>query len=202
MIRQLTLEDANDFRNLIIDMYSHLENLEWFSPMPYDIENVKGMIENPRFYIIGYFVDNKLAGVGSLDYKCGKLIGKINLPEFSDPSKVVELGFHMVHSEYRGQGIMKKMVNHLLTKIKEDNFEIGFGKVHVNNLASSTSLIRNGFEVYSDYTKPVKKKDFVYLSSQDFFSKIGKENAKNTLSKYGEEDENIIVDYHILVKKI
>ena len=68
MIRQLTLEDANEFRELIIDMYSDLENLEWFSPMPSDIENVKGMIAHPRFYIIGYFEDGVLKGVGSLDY--------------------------------------------------------------------------------------------------------------------------------------
>ena len=202
MIRQLTLEDANEFRELIIDMYSDLENLEWFSPMPFDIENVKGMISHPRFYIIGYFEDGVLKGVGSLDYKCGKLIGKIDLPEFSDPSKVVELGFHMVHSKYKGNGIMKKLVNYLLNKIEEDKFEIAFGKVHVNNLASSTSLIRNGFNIYSGYSKPVNKEEFINLSSQDFFSKRGKEHAKETLAKYSEEDENVIVDYNILVKRI
>jgi len=202
MIRQLTLEDAYAFRELIVNMYSDLENLEWFSPMPFDIENVKAMISNPRFYIIGYFEDNVLKGVGSLDYKCGKLLGKIDLPAFSEDSKVVELGFHMVHSKYKGNGIMKKLVNHLLNKISEDRFEIAFAKVHVNNLASSTSLIRNGFEVYSEYAKPVNKKEFINLSNQDFFSKRGKENAKKTLSKYNESDENIIVDYNILTKRI
>lgn len=202
MIRELNINDANQFSELIINMYGDLENLEWFSPMPYDIESVKGMIDNPRFYIIGYFVDNSLVAVGSLDYKCGKLIGKIDLPTFTDPSKVVELAFHMVHSKYKGQGIMKKLVNYLLNKIKEDKFEIAFGKVHINNLASSTSLVRNGFEIYSSYSKPVKMNEFVDLSSKSFFSKRGKENAKITLSKYEMSDENIIVDYNILVKKI
>lgn len=202
MIRELNINDVQDFRELIINMYSDLENLEWFSPMPYDTENVKGMIENPRFYIIGYFIDNSLVAVGSLDYKCGKLIGKIDLPEFSEPSKVVEIAFHMVHSKYKGQGIMKKLVNYLLSKIKEDNFELAFGKVHINNLASSTSLIKTGFEIYSGYSKPVKMSEFVELSNAPFFSKRGKENAKITLSKYNTSEENIIVDYNILVKKM
>ena len=201
-IRQLKREDASKFSELIIDMYSHLENLEWFSPMPYDIENVTNMIEKPRFYIVGLFDGDTLCGVSSLDYKCGKLIGKIDFPQNCDTDKLVEIGFTMVHSAYKGNGYMKVLVDHLLEKIKNDGFEWAFGKVHKNNLASSTSLIRKGFEIYCDYVKPVSISDFVSLSSQDFFSKIGKENAKKTLSKYKEEDTEIIVDYNILMKKI
>ena len=201
-IRKLTIEDTNDFCNLIVDMYSHLENLEWFSPMPYDYENVKSMIENPRFYIIGYFDNDKLCGVGSLDYKCGKLIGKVDFPSECNVEKLVELGFHMVHSDYRGQGIMKIMVEYLLNELKVEGYEWAFGKVHKDNFASSKSLMKKGFEIFSDYAKPVKIVDFVELSSKDFFSKKGKDNAKLTLSKYNENDEKIIVDYNILVKKL
>ena len=50
-IRQLEKTDAKAFSALIVDMYAHLENLEWFSPMPYDKESVETMIEKPRFYI-------------------------------------------------------------------------------------------------------------------------------------------------------
>ena len=201
-IRQLRLEDASQFSDLIKDMYGHLENLEWFSPMPFDLESVKGMIEKPRFYIVGLFDGEVLCGVSSLDYKCGKLIGKIDFPKECNTDKLVEIGFTMVHSKYKGNGYMKVLVDHLLDKITKDGFEWAFGKVHKNNLASSTSLIRKGFAVYCDYVKPVSISDFVGLSSQDFFSKTGKENAKNTLSKYTEADTEIIVDYNILVKKL
>ena len=201
MIRQLTVNDAENFSNLILNMYSNLDNLEWFSPMPFDVENVKGMIENPRFYIIGYFDEDTLCGVGSLDYKCGKLIGKVDFPPSCNTEKLVELGFHMVDSNYRGKGIMKEMVGYLINKLENDGFEWAFGKVHKDNLASSKSLMKKGFEVYSDYSKPVKKEDFIFLSSQSFFSKIGKENAEKTLNK-NSENEKIIVDYHILVKKL
>lgn len=52
--------------------------------MPYDIKNVVGMIENPRLYILGAFIRNKLVGVSSLDYTCGKLIGKIDLQNLAN----------------------------------------------------------------------------------------------------------------------
>lgn len=202
MIKELTVENTQEFCDLIVDMYSHLENLEWFSPMPYDYENVKGMIENPRFYIIGYFEDDVLCGVCSLDYKCGKLIGKIDFPAYCNTEKLVELGFTMVNSNHRGKGIMKQMVAFLLDKIKKDGFEWAFGKVHKNNMASYKSLLNRGLEYALDYSKPVKIKDFVSLSSEPFFSKTGKENAKITLSKYNENDTEIIVDYHILMIKL
>lgn len=199
--RQLEIKDAIDFSNLIVNMYSNLENLEWFSPMPYDFENVKSMIENPRFFILGAFKDNKLCAVNSLDYKCGKLVGKIDFPEDCNTDKLVEFGFGMVHSAFRGQGIMKQMVNKLIEKVKQDGFEWCFGKVNQNNIASLKSIIHNGFYVFNEYKKPVKKEDFIFLSSQEFFSKTGKENAKKTLEKFKDQNE-IIANYYILMKKL
>ena len=155
LIRQLNVDDTQSFCNLIVNMYSDLENLEWFSPMPYDFNNVKSMIENPRFYIIGVFDNNQLVAVSSFDYKCGKLIGKINFPSNCDTSKLVEIAFTMVHSKYKGQGIMKKMVEFLLDKAKCDGFKWIFGKVHKNNFASSKSLQKNGFNIHCPYSKPV-----------------------------------------------
>lgn len=199
MIKKLEEKHTQAFCDLIIDMYSHLDNLEWFSPMPYDYDSVLSMITNDRFFIIGYFDGDTLCGVSSLDYKCGKLIGKVDLPS---EDSIVEIGFNIVHSKYRGQGIMAKMVSYLLDKIKADNFQWVFAKVHKDNLASSKSLIKNGLTVYSSYTKPVKIADFVALSSADFFSAVGKENAKKTLSRYSENDTEIFVDYNIITKKL
>ncbi|MBQ7308113.1 MAG: GNAT family N-acetyltransferase [Clostridia bacterium] len=201
IIRQLNVGDTQDFCNLIVDMYSNIQNLEWFSPMPYDFDNVKSMIENPRFFIIGIFIDNKLCAVSSFDFKCGKLIGKIEFPTNCNTDRLVEIGFTMVHSDFKGQGLMKKMVEYLLTKAKQDGFEWVFSKVHKDNFASSKSLIYNNFYVFNSYKKPVKKDEFISLSQKEFFSKIGKENAKKTLSKFKNENE-IIVDYNILIKNL
>ena len=201
MIRKLDINDVEQFCSLIVDMYSNLENLEWFSPMPFDRENVTSMIENPRFYIVGYFQDDKLVGVGSLDYKCGKLIGKVDFEKHCDTSKLVELGFHIVNSKYRGNGIMKKMVAYLLEKLKNDGYSWAFGKVHKDNCASFLSLKKLEFEKVSDYSKPIKKEDFIALSSELFFSTIGKNNATLTLEK-NKDKEDIIVDYNIWLKSL
>jgi len=200
-IRELNVKDTSSFCELIVDMYSHLDNLEWFTPMPYDYDNVKSMIENPRFYILGAFEDEKLVGVSSLDYKCGKLLNKIDFAKYCDISKLVEVGFTMVHSKYRGKKIMQKLLESLLEKLKKDGFENVFSKVHVDNIASNKSCINKGFNVFCKYNKEVNKKDFIYLSSQDFFSELGKENARKTLKK-NELRDSILVDYNILIRKV
>ena len=64
------------------------------------------------------------------------------------------------------------------------------------------TVLFKGFIVCNDYIKPVKKADFISLSSESFFSKVGKENAKITLSRIKPEDEEIIVDYNILIKDV
>ena len=200
-VRQLEKTDAKAFSALIVDMYAHLENLEWFSPMPYDEASVETMIEKPRFYIVGAFENDELCAVSSLDYKCGKLIGKIDFPADCNTDKLVEIGFNIVHSKHRGKGIMKLLVSHLLEKIVADGFEWAFAKVHQDNFASSKSLIKNGFEIFSDYAKPVSKEDFEELSSQSFFSEEGRMKAMATLKQFKNKDE-IIVNYNILTKKL
>lgn len=201
IIRKLNDGDVNDFCELIVDMYSHLEDLEWFSPMPYDEENIRKLLNNPRFYVVGAFENNKLLGVSSLDYKCGKLIGKIQFPKDCDTNKLVEFGFSMVNSDYRGKGIIKELVEHLYNKIKNDGYEWAFAKAHINNTPSNRALIKNDFKFLCSYLKPVNKQDFISLSSQDFFSERGKENAKKTLEKFKDCDE-INVCYNIVIKKL
>lgn len=200
-IRKLEEKDAKEFSELIVNMYSHLDNLEWFTPMPYDLDNVKGMISNPRFYIIGAFINDKLVGVSSLDYKCGKLIGKINFPSECDTNKLVEIGFNLVHYDYRGNKIMQKLIDFLLEKIKNDGFEWASTKVHEDNIASNKSCENKGFKKWRRYTKAVNKQEFEMLASQPFFSKIGKENSIKTLEKF-KDREDIIVEYNILIQKI
>ena len=200
-IRKLTDLDIRDFCNLIKDMYAHLENLEWFSPMPFDEENVKIMINKPRFFIVGAFDDNKLCGVASLDYKCGKLIGKVEFPKDCNTDKLVESGFAMVHSNYRGRGIMKQMLSILLDEAKKQGYEWIFGKVHKNNLASYKSLEKLGFKKVKDLNKEVKIESIKTLLSDNVLNKNATELMEKTLSK-NTDKEYLVVDYDILMKKL
>lgn len=201
VIRKLCTNDTKQFRDLIIDMYSNLKNLEFFSPMPYDFDNVKSILENPRFYIIGVFDGEFLCAVSSFDYKCGKLLTKINFSKECNTEKLVEIGFTMVHSKYRDKGIMKQMVNYLAELAKQQGFEWIFGKVHIDNLASSKSFIYNDFKPSIRYKKEVNKDEFLSLSLQPFINKEAKGNSKITL-KNNSGNEKIIVDYEILLKKL
>ena len=200
-IRKLERGDAEQFSKLIIDMYSNLNNLEWFTPMPYDTESVVSIIENPRFYVVGLFEGDQLVAVSSLDYKCGKLIGKIEFPQQCNTDKLVEMAFNIVHSQHRGHGYMKMLLDHLMNFAKNSGFEWVFGKVHKDNMASKVSFIRKGFDVFCDYNKLVDKDEFEGLASQAFFCKEGKENAQATLERCSDQ-EKIDVDYNILIKKL
>ena len=199
--RKLEERDVCEFSELIENMYSGLENLEWFTPMPFDEESVLNMIQKPRFYILGAFEDDKLVGVSSLDYKCGKLLGKIDFPTDCDTEKLVEIGFNLVHLDYRGNKIMQRLMQKLIEKLQNDGYEWVFVKVHKDNIASNKSCYNLGFKLWKEYRKPVNKEEFENLANQPFFSKEGKVNAEKTLAKFANKDE-IVVDYNILIRKV
>lgn len=202
IFRKLTTTDSEQFCNLIIDMYKNLQNLEWFSPMPYDKENIEEMLMSPRFYVLGAFDNDFLCAVCSFDYKCGKLIGKLEFPPNCDTDKLVEIGFTMVHSKYKGQGIMKQMVNYLLMKAKQQGFEWIFGKVNKENLASLKSFFHNGFKTYCNYLKPIKIKDIKTILSGNILNTNAKNLIEAKLVNTHVNDEYIFTDYEIILKKI
>ena len=79
-----------------------------------------------------------------------------------------------------------------LKEIDIDNFDV----VLKNLLESNRALfIENRVPVFKKTNDPVKKDEFIYLSSQDFFSKQGKENAKLTLSRVSDEDKALLLDF-------
>ena len=112
-------------------------------------------------------------------------------------NKLVEIGFTTAHSDFKSHSIIKKMVESLVDKAKNDGFEWIFSKVYKDNLVSSKSLIKNGFDIYSAYIKPVSKESFIFLSLHPLFSTQGKGNAKTTLN-----NNEIIVDYPIAIKNL
>ena len=67
---------------------------------------------------------------------------------------------------------------------------MGGGKVHIDNISSSNSLLSQGFEIYESYKKEVKRDDFELLSSQQFFSENGKKNAIISLKKLNPNNKN------------
>ena len=197
--RQLIEEDAKEMSLLILDMYRHLENLEWFSPMPYDEKSIKEILANPRFFVLGVFENGKLCALSSFDFKCGKLIGQNCMPLYCSIDNTVEIGFTMVHSNYRGHGIMKKLLQHLEEQALHFNKKYVFGKVHIENMASYKSFIDCGWAEFSRYDKNVKRADFQSFLSSGLLKPSTLEKAKISLNK---NSNDIIVKYAILLKKL
>lgn len=202
IIRKLELKDTDKFCGLIKNMYANLENLEWFSPMPFDTENVRRMIESPRLFIIGAFEGDDLCGVSSFDYKCGKLIGKVDFPKDCNTDKLVEIGFNIVDTRYRGHGIMKSLVEYLLSEAKAQGFEWVFAKVHKDNFASSKSFLKNGFYKHIDLEKPIKIRDINGLLADGVLSDVATTKIKDRLKSANIDDEVITTNYEIFIKKI
>ncbi len=197
--RTLKTEDAKEFSALIQNMYNNLENLEWFSPMPYDEENVRAMIENPRFFILGAFEGNELCAVSSFDFKCGKLIGQNCMPTYCTLDNTAEIGFTMVKSNFKGQGIMKRLIKELERCALTFGKQYLFGKVHIDNLASYKSFLSCGFSEFSRYSKSVQREDFEKFLPSKLLSPSTYKKAEETLKKNAAD---IVVCYAILIKKL
>lgn len=200
-IRRITQDDAEIFSKLIIDMYGHLDCLDWFSPMPHKVEDVREMIGNPRLFIIGAFENDELVGIASMDYKCGKLIGKIDFPKDCNTDKLVEFGFGMVHSAHRGNGILKIMLKYLLEEAKKQGFEWVFGKVHLDNLASSKSLLANGFFKHLEFAKPSKVADLNKILDAKILSAQATEKIEKRLEE-NPNAETLDNSYQILIRRV
>ncbi len=195
IIKKLTEQNAEQFQKLILDMYSHLENLEWFSPMPTDFESVKDIIASPRFLVLGAFEGGDLLAVSSFDYKCGKLIGQNILPQDCTLENTVEIGFTMVKSNCQGKGIMKKLIVVLEEIAAKQNFEYIFGKVHIDNNASFKSFLSCGYTKFCEYEKPLKREEFLSFIEKKILKPTTENKAKLTLQK-----DILSVRYAIYIK--
>lgn len=146
--RKITTLDAEKLSGLIKEMNENLVNKSWFLTMESDLNNVIKMINNDRFYILGAFDGEDLAGIASLDYKNGKLPQKYEFPNWCEINKMVEFSFSIVALKYRGKGLMYD----LLKKIKEiaisQGFEFACCTVHNDNYPSKKNLLKIGFSYY------------------------------------------------------
>ena len=196
--RELNLNDVNELSRIVINMYSNLDCLEWFSPMPFYPEHVKSLFI-PRYHILGVFDNDTLCAVSSLDYECGHLIGTVDFPPECDTNKLVEIGFTIVDPAYRGHGLMKQMVNNLTEFAKKQGYTWIFGKVHKDNLASSKSFVNKGFSFAAKYKKPLNVN---LIRGFLEFNLLKPSTKADILQKLPTDADFIYADYNIWLKKM
>lgn len=146
--KKITQTDAQKLSELINEMNENLPNPAWFLPMHGNISAVRKMINKSRFYIIGAFKGDDLAGIASLDYKNGKLLEKYPFPSWCDISKLVEFSFSIVALKYRGRGLMFTMLKEIYKIALCQGFEFACCTVHNDNYPSKKNLLKIGFKDY------------------------------------------------------
>ena len=200
-IRELTEDDASVFSNLIIDMYQHIDDIEGFVPILYDNLNVRCMLTNSRYYFLGAFENNMLIGVACLDYLCSDLLEEVGLQERFKFEKIIELNFVVVHSNFRGRGIMRELYKQLLEKVNKENYSIMFSKANKFNFATISSYLHSEFSRLFDYEQKINKEDFKFIASSNFLKPHAKFSAENTLKRF-EHEKFITLKFSILVKHL
>lgn len=144
--RKITSADKEKLADLIKEMNENLLNKTWFLPMESDLESVEKMINKSRFYILGAFDGDNLAGIASLDYKNGKLPEIYKFPDWCDTNKMVEFAFSIVALQYRGKGLMFEMLNKIKEIAISQGFEYACCTVHKDNYPSKKNILKMGFE--------------------------------------------------------
>lgn len=200
-IRELTESDAHAFSELIIDMYTHTDDIEGFIPIPYDNLNIRCMLTNSRYYFLGAFEDNMLIGAACLDYLCSELLEETGLQERYRFEKIIELNFVVVHSNFRGQGLMRELYKRLIEKVNKEHFSIIFGKANKFNFATISSYLHSEFSRLFDYEQKINKEDFKFIANSEFLKPHAKYSALNTLKRF-ENEKFITLKYSILVKQL
>ncbi len=146
--RKLTKNDAAAFQILVKDLNKNLTNSAWFLPMPTSILELETMLSKERFFILGAFENGNLIGVGSLDYKNGKLPSNYDFPAWCNVEKMVEFAFFIVLSSHRGKGIMMQLLQEVNNIALSQGYEFACCTVHENNLPSKKNLEKFGFLPY------------------------------------------------------
>lgn len=146
--RKINQNDAQKVSELINEMNQNLINPAWFLPMSGDISDVIKMINKDRFYIIGAFDGKKLAGIASLDYKNGKITEKYPFPTWCDVKTMAKFSFFIVAIQYRGKGLMFKMLEEIYKIALCQGFKFACCIVHNDNYPSRKNLLKIGFEDY------------------------------------------------------
>jgi ribosomal protein S18 acetylase RimI-like enzyme len=105
---------------------------DFFSPHDFNIESIRNLLNNDgNYYYLFFDEDNSFAGYGML-----RTFGKYAIPT---------LGC-IIWEKYRGRGYGKKLVEELLEKARELNFESVKLKVYPDNVIAHELYKKIGFK--------------------------------------------------------
>ena len=116
-IRALSFEDEDEIINLIDNCLKNNDNL-YMQNILYTKRNVNNFFKIEilpplleKEPMIGYFINNKLVGLACSSLRLNKL--------YDCEKKIALGGITMVHTDFRKQGISKKLRKNIMNLIKE-----------------------------------------------------------------------------------
>ena len=121
----------------------------------YDKEALNFIFNNPKnCTAIGLFEDEKLIGWGAYRTSWHR----------HDKEKGVEISSIVINKNYRRRGLGKKILNHIISDLKQKKNESIFLTVSPKNTAALMLYLKNNFIIY-DFKKNVygKNSDRLYL---------------------------------------
>lgn len=147
IIRKGTLEDTEPFIELLSHVKQNMENTEWLyldSP-----DEVREMMRNGTMSL-WVAVDGKRI-VGAFDtlnpkmapFNYGYIIGL----DYKDLLRVVNMDTAVVHPDYRGHGLQKRMMQQAEKELAESGKHILLCTVHPHNHYSLNNLLSQGYSI-------------------------------------------------------
>ena len=147
IIRRGTLEDTEPFIALLSHVKQNMENEEWLYLDSTD--EVREMMRNGTMSL-WVAVDGKRI-VGAFDalnpklapFNYGYLIGLTDI----DLMRVVNMDTAVVHPDYRGHGLQKRMMQQAEQELAESGKHILLCTVHPHNRYSLNNLLSQGYSI-------------------------------------------------------
>lgn len=147
MIRQGTLEDIDDFLELLHTVKDSMENPDWFYLDP--DEDVHRMMKDGTMKLWVAMDEEKLAGAFSVVYpglNCDNYGYDLGFTE-EQLLKVVHMDTAAVHPDYRGHGLQRRLTGEAEAFLAGRGERILMSTVHPDNRFSLQNMQRMGYEV-------------------------------------------------------
>lgn len=143
IFKKVPKQDELQLRNIINVVLGGLERPEFF--IPYEEWEIKKMFEEDYAPLLGAYDGDKLVAMAQL------YVDQDMLKEFKEvlgiaDKKVCELGGNLVLPEYRGQGLMFKMIQIQHEWAKELGYDYIISMAHPDNIGSLKSLEKLGLQ--------------------------------------------------------
>ena len=141
--KEISQSDEEQVRKLINIVLWELERKEFF--IPYEEWELKKLFDKDYAPLHGCYDGDKLVGMAQL-YVDQKMLKEFKEVLGIEEYKVCELGGDLVLPEYRGKGIMGKLIKMQYELAKKLDFDYIISMAHPDNIGSNKALKRVGLE--------------------------------------------------------